>query len=73
MNYKVHMVSGYSLRINSMVVVPKKNGTLRIFLDPKDLNHAIQWEHYQLPTVDNIATRLHGAKVFTNLDVRSRF
>jgi len=59
--------------INSMVVVPKKNGTLRICLDPKDLNHAIQREHYQLPTIDDIATRLHGAKVFTSLDVCSGF
>ena len=59
--------------INSIVVVPKKDGTLRICLDPKDLNHAIQREHYQLPTIEDIATRLHGAKVFTILDVRSGF
>jgi len=32
--------------ISSMVVVPKKNGTLRIYLDPKDLNCHIQREHY---------------------------
>jgi len=34
--------------INSMVVIPKKNGTLRIFLDPKDLNCYMQRGHYQL-------------------------
>ena len=59
--------------INSMVVVPKKNGTLRIFLDPRDLNCYIQREHYQLPTIEDIATRLDKAKVFTVLDVRSGF
>ena len=56
-----------------MVAVPKKNGKLRICLDPKDLNRAIQRENYQLPTVEDIATRLHGAKVFTVMDVRNGF
>jgi hypothetical protein len=56
-----------------MVVVPKKNGTLRICLDPQDLNKAIQREHYPLPTIEDIATRLHGAKVFTVLDVSKGF
>ena len=59
--------------ISSMVIVPKKDGKLRICLDPKDLNRAIQREHYPLPTTDEIATRLHGAKVFTVLDVRQGF
>lgn len=59
--------------INSMVVVPKANGKLRICLDPKDLNRAILREHYPLPTIEDVATRLHGAKVFTKLDVRSGF
>ena len=55
--------------ISSMVIVPKKNGTLRICLDPQDLNRAIRREHYPLPTIEEVATRLHGAKVFTVLDV----
>ena len=59
--------------INSMVVVPKKNGTLRIYLDPRDLNQYIQRENYQLPTIEDIEMRLDKAKVFTVLDVRSGF
>ena len=59
--------------VSSLVVVPKKNGTLRLGLDPKDLNRAIQREHYPLPTIEDVATRLHGAKVFTKLDVRNGF
>ena len=60
-------------RISSIVVVPKKNGALRICLDPKDLNKAILREHYPLPTIENIATHLHGAKMFTILDVSKGF
>ena len=59
--------------ISSMVVVPKNNGSLRICSDPKDLNRAILREHYPLPTIDDIATRLHGAKIFSTLDMRSGF
>ena len=59
--------------ISSMVIVPKKNGTIRIYLDLQDLNCAIQREHYTLPTIEHIATRLHGAKVFSVLDVSKGF
>ena len=48
-----------------MVVVPKKNGELRICLDPRDLNEAIQWEHYLMPTIEDIAMCLRGAKNFS--------
>ena len=59
--------------VSSLVVVPKKDGKIRLCLDPKDLNQAIQREHYPLPTIEDVATRLHGAKVFTKLDVRNGF
>jgi len=53
--------------------VRKKNGKLRLCLDPQDLNRAVLREHYQLPTIEDVATRLHGAKVFTTLDVSKAF
>ena len=59
--------------INSMMVVPKKNGSLQICLDPMDLNKSIKRHHYPLPTIEDIATRLHGAKVFTIVDVKNGF
>ena len=49
--------------ISSMVVVPKKNGKLRICLDPMDLNRALHRENYPLPTIEEVASRLHGTKV----------
>ncbi|XP_072938829.1 uncharacterized protein [Epargyreus clarus] len=42
--------------VNSMVVAAKKNGDLRICLDPRPLNRAIQRAHFQLPTLNEIAT-----------------
>ena len=45
----------------------------KICLDPKELNKAVQREHYPLPTIEEIATRLYGAKCFSILDVRNGF
>ena len=59
--------------ITSIVVVPKKNGALRICLYPKDFNKAILREKYSLPTIKGIVTHLHGAKVFTILEVSKGF
>lgn len=59
--------------VNSMVVVAKKNGNLRVCLDPRPLNKAIQRAHFQLPTIDELASKLHGAKYFSVLDAYSGF
>ena len=59
--------------ISSMLAVPKKNGKIRICFDPKDLNKAILRENYPLPTIEDIAYRLHGAKVFSVLDAKNGF
>ncbi|XP_033731746.1 uncharacterized protein K02A2.6-like [Pecten maximus] len=59
--------------VNSMVLVEKPNGKLRICLDPKDLNGAIKREHFPLPTSDEVSSRLSGAKFFSKLDASSGF
>lgn len=59
--------------VNSIVIVRKNNGSLRICLDPRDLNLAIKREHFQLPTIDQITSKLSGAKFFSKLDANSGF
>ena len=54
--------------VNSMAIVEKPNGSLRICLDPRHLNKAIKREHFQLPTIEDITTRMANAKWFTKLD-----
>ena len=54
-----------------MVVITKKNGTLQVCLDPKDLNNVSI-----TPFLPLKKSRLHGAKLFklfTSLDVQSGF
>ena len=59
--------------VNSIVIVPKKDGSLRLCLDPKELNSCVQREHYPLPTIEDVASRLHGAKLFSIMDVKCGF
>ena len=59
--------------VNGMVVTDKPDGSLRVCLDPKDLNEAIIRPHYPVPTFDDIAAKVHGFKVFTKLDATSAY
>ena len=51
--------------VSSLVIVQKPNGSLRVYLDP---SQAIKQHHVQLPTTDEILSRLSGACYFTKLD-----
>ena len=59
--------------VNSMVVVLKPNGVVRIFLDPRDLNKAINREHYKMITLEEVTSQLSGAQYFTVLDATSGY
>ena len=59
--------------VSSMVIVEKGNGQLRICLDPRDLNSAIKRHHYPMPTVDEVLSKLGGAKIFSKLDASSGY
>ena len=59
--------------VNSMVCVKKKNGELRICMDPKDLNENIKREHYQIPKREEIYSEMAGARYFSKLDASQGF
>ena len=59
--------------VNSMVMIEKKNGDVRICIDPKDLNMAITREHFQIPTKEEILGELAGAKYFSKMDATAGF
>ena len=56
--------------VNSLVYRRKANGSLRICLDPKDLNKAIRREHHVTTTLEEILPKLSGAQVFSIVDVK---
>ena len=59
--------------VNSLVVVQKPNGAVRLCIDPRDLNTAMKRSHYPIKTVDEVASRLQGANTFSILDAKSGF
>ncbi len=56
-----------------MVPVPKKNGTVRICVDLKWLNEAVEREKFVLPTLEDIAPELVASTVYSTLDASSGF
>ncbi|PFX19094.1 Retrovirus-related Pol polyprotein [Stylophora pistillata] len=59
--------------VSSLVCVDKLDGSIRVCLDPKDLNVAMKREHYPLPVVDDITTSCSGATPFSTLDAEKAF
>ncbi|GBN40363.1 Uncharacterized protein K02A2.6, partial [Araneus ventricosus] len=59
--------------VQSLVIVEKPNGNLRLCLDPRDLNKVIKREHYQIPSADDIISRLEGKKIFSVVDLKDGF
>ena len=57
-------------RVNSLVIVEKPNGKLRIGLN---LNNAIKGEHLHLPNTEEIFSKMSGACFFSNLVASSGY
>ena len=59
--------------VSQMVATKKKNGDIRICLDPRDLNKALMRPHHPMRTVEDVASRMANATVFSTLDAKSAF
>uniref|UniRef100_A0AAR5QHZ6 Reverse transcriptase domain-containing protein n=1 Tax=Dendroctonus ponderosae TaxID=77166 RepID=A0AAR5QHZ6_DENPD len=59
--------------VHPLVIVRKSNGTLRICLDPKDLNRSLKRHYFKLPTLDELTEDLAGATYFSTLDCTQGF
>ena len=56
-----------------MLFVKKKDGSLRLCVDYRQLNKMTVKNKYPLPRIDDLFDQLKGASVFSKIDLRSRY
>lgn len=59
--------------VSSITYVHKPDGSLRICLDPKDLNNNLKRSQHHTPTLEELTHKFANAKVFSKLDARSGY
>jgi hypothetical protein len=63
-------VSPWGARI---IFVKKKDGSLWLCIDYRDLNHATVKNRYPMPQIDNLFDQMKGATIFAKIDLRSGY
>lgn len=54
--------------VSPLVIVPKKNGKWRVYVDYRALNKATQKDHFPLPFIDQVLDSLSRKNFFYFLD-----
>ena len=59
--------------VSPLVIVPKKNGKWRVYVDYRELNKATQKDHFPFPFIDQVLDTLSDKKLFYFLYGFSRY
>ena len=66
----IEKVNSPSQWVSPVVVVPKPNGEVRLCVDMRQANCAVERERYPIPTIDEVLQDMNNSKVFSKLDLR---
>ena len=56
-----------------MLCVKKKDGSMRMCIDYRELNKATIKNRYPLPRIDDLFDQLQGSSYFSKIDLRSGY
>ncbi len=59
--------------VSPVVVVPKKEGKIRVCVDMRQVNKSIKRERHITPTINEVINDLNGAKIFSKLDLNQGY
>ena len=59
--------------VSQLVVTEKKSGALRVCIDPRELNKALQRERFTLPVLEDSLHELGESRVFSKADLASGY
>ena len=56
-----------------MLFVKKKDGSMRMCIDYRELNKVMTKNQYPLPRIDDLLDQLQGVRVFSKVDLHSGY
>ena len=59
--------------LSNLVIIDKNDKSLRLCLDPKELNKCLEREYCEIPTLEDISAKLSNKCYFTVLDFKEGF
>ena len=69
----IEKVQGPTPWVSPLVVVPKANSDIRICVDMRCANKAVQRERFPMPNIEDIIQQMNGSSVFSRLDLSQSF
>lgn len=66
----IEKADGPSSWVSSVVVIPKSDDDIRLCVDMREANKAVERERFPIPTIDDVLQEMSESKVFSKIDIK---